>query len=225
MWKKWLAGPWKKVGLGLAVLLLADLLASALFIRSAYSTLDQHASPGPFDLAVVFFAGHPDKTHLAGADLPRLQYAAELFHAGTIAHIVCVGGARSWSRSGGARMMRDVLLRSGIPATRVLYDSTSFDSFSNWHNAHQIIRAHRWRTVAFITDPLHLIRLLDIAAAAAELDIAAAPPPHYARPDARTCLVLWQKTHHEWLAWTAAALLPAAIHQKILRYLRNKRLL
>jgi len=224
MLKKWLAGHWKKVGLVLAALLLADLLASALFIRSAYSTLEQHASPGPFDLAVVFFSGHPDEAHLQGAELPRLQYAAELFHAGTIGHIVCVGGARSWSRSG-ARMMRDVLLRSGIPAARVSYDSTSFDSFSNWRNARQIIRARRWRSVAFITDPLHLIRLLDIAAAATDLDITTAPPPHYARPDARTCLVLWQKTHHEWLAWTAAALLPAAIHQKILRYLRNKRLL
>ena len=56
MLKKWLAGHWKKVGLVLAALLLADLLASALFIRSAYSTLEQHASPGPFDLAVVFFS-------------------------------------------------------------------------------------------------------------------------------------------------------------------------
>ena len=65
----------------------------------------------------------------------------------------------------------------------------------------------------------------DIAAAATDLDITAAPPPPYAHHDARTCLVLWQKTHHEWLAWPAAALLPAATHQKILRYLRNKRLL
>ena len=226
MWKNCFDGRRRKqLLLVLSALLIADLLASALFIRSVYSTLYQYASPGPFDVAVVYFASHPDKAHLEGDDLLHLQYAAELFRTSAVEHIICVGGARSWTHRVGARMMRDFLIQSGIPAARVFYDSTSFDSFSNWHNARQIIRTHSWRKVAFISDPLHLARLLDIAASSTDLDIAAVPPPHYARPDTRTRFMLWKKTHHEWLAWAAAAILSPETHQKTLRYLRNKRLL
>lgn len=208
----------------LPVALVVDALATALFVHFGYQTLQERSAAGPFDVAVVFFSGHPDTDQLDDDDVRHLEHAAHLFRVRAARHIVCVGGARTWTERVGARMMRRFLLRAGLPPERVFHDSTSFDSRSNWREACRIIRSHGWRRIALVSSPLHLVRLLDLTAAE-ELRISVAVPPRYQRRGAGMLLPLWMAAHREALAWVAMAVLPTDTYREALRWLRNKRVI
>ncbi len=208
----------------LTAALVADALATALFVHLGYQSLQEHTSAGSFDAAVVFFSGHPDTDHLDDDDVRHLEHAAHLFRVGAARHIVCVGGSRSWTERVGARMMRDFLLRAGLPAARVLHDSTSFDSRSNWREARRIIRAHQWTRIALVSTPLHLLRLLELAADET-MDISVAVLPRYQRRGLGMLLPLWVAAHREALAWLAMAVLRADTYREALRWLRNARVI
>ena len=202
-------------------MLALDLAGSALYIYNAYRFNEQLSlAAHSVDAAVVFYASDPKSDRVAGRDVVNLRHAADLFRRRVVRHVVCVGGARSYTERVGARMMRQFLLQEGLTPDRVLADSTSFDTHTNWHNARRMANEQGWRSVALVSDPLHLYRITDIARGD-DLSLSTSFSPIYREFDARLLLWSWMRVHREIVARAASSLLPRDLHREIVRWLRN----
>ena len=221
---------WKKGCLMLALLVGLDLVGVTLLAAGAYRTVRQYKPAGPVDAAIVFFGGEPDLKLLA-VDVDKLDHAVRLLAEGKVRNVLCVGGSRPYTTRVGARMMRSNLLRRGLPPDRILADSTSFDSRSNWHSARTIAAERGWGSVVLLSRPLHLMRLLSESEGTPQLEVFATFSPSWDNPGISTATglatatALWRYAHFEALAWTAAALLPPETYRRVLRYLRDRRLI
>ena len=173
------------------------------------------------DAAVVFFGDH-DRHYMPGREtLRRLDHALELYREGMIDNLICVGGISLVKKRGvsGSYMMRDYLIRKGVPGSRVMYDSVSYDSFSNWEEARRMLVSNGWKTVTLISSPFHLYRLSGIVDADG-LVLSFSPYSRECKVSLTAFMYQRQWIHHEWIAYAALKLLPEQYYRKLLRMIR-----
>ncbi len=108
--------------------------------------------------AIVFYL--PDDQVLAR----YLHEAAQLYRAGRIGQIVCVGGARPARDYFGAAQMARQLLAQGLPADALRCgDRRSDDSVSNLQAARSQLTPDDFEHAVMVTDALHAARLRHLA--------------------------------------------------------------
>jgi uncharacterized SAM-binding protein YcdF (DUF218 family) len=148
-------------------ILLADVvLASAVAWRAERRALKTFWS-GNIDAAIIFYGSD-------GADTDaRIDTAIAAWRSGRVRALIFVGGCRPGRTVSGAAMMAAAAERQGVAPAAVFADVGSYSTQTNLAGAIEIMRTHGLRTVAFVSDPLHLERIQRLAKSNAALNSAA----------------------------------------------------
>lgn len=140
-------------------------LASYLALRSlewSYPPREQR----PRDIeAIVILAGyvrpadgvgrHPE---LGEDTLYRCLQGAELYHQGQPRPVLVSGGTVEDAKPTCAPLMRDFLVRMGVPATDILVEDHSQTTWENAVESHKILEQRGIRKILLVTDAAHLLR-------------------------------------------------------------------
>jgi uncharacterized SAM-binding protein YcdF (DUF218 family) len=128
---------------------------------------------GPADAAIVLGAAVPT----AGPSpvyVERINHAVELYRSGAVKYLIMTGGKGLGERVAEADAGRDKAIADGVPADAILTETQSRDTRGNLANAKPIVTAHAFDKVLIVSDPLHMMRAMQMAA---EVGLDAAPSP------------------------------------------------
>lgn len=144
--------PLRSLSMLIAALVLAGAAATAALVIDGVTD-----EPGTSDVAVVLGNrvepdGRPSPRLLA-----RLDRALELYREGQAEALIVSGGT---GREGfdEARVMRDYLVKRGVPASAVTMDSVGVDTRATAVNAAAIMRAKGWRSATVVSQYFHVPR-------------------------------------------------------------------
>jgi uncharacterized SAM-binding protein YcdF (DUF218 family) len=157
------AGRWLAVA-GLMLLLLwcwqpaAILFAGTLERRYPQETLPRKNVEAIVVLSSGFYAPNPPRPFTVPGfrTYLRCRYAAWLYQNGWELPVVVSGG-----RSGGrilAEIMRDTLVKEGVPSNRIWLESESQSTMENAQYTARMLHARNIRRIALVTEALHMPR-------------------------------------------------------------------
>jgi uncharacterized SAM-binding protein YcdF (DUF218 family) len=170
MW--WRRSRWVPIPLSLALMVL--LLASNSWIaNSLVKSLEWQQIPAkalPTADAIVILGGATKSTFppRPGVDLSeqgdRVLYGAQLYREGKAPVVIASGGRIFW-RGGGPSESADIakiLQTIGVPASAILQDPTSLNTYENAVNVKKILKEQGIRRVLLVTSAMHMPRSLRI---------------------------------------------------------------
>ena len=170
MW--WRRSRWVPIPLSLALMVL--LLASNSWIaNSLVKSLEWQQIPAkalPTADAIVILGGATKSTFppRPGVDLSeqgdRVLYGAQLYREGKAPVVIASGGRIFW-RGGGPSESADIakiLKTIGVPASAILQDPTSLNTYENAVNVKKIMKEQGIRRVLLVTSAMHMPRSLRI---------------------------------------------------------------
>ena len=171
MW--WRRSRWVPIPLSLALMVL--LLASNSWIaNSLVKSLEWQQIPAkalPTADAIVILGGATKSTFppRPGVDLSeqgdRVLYGAQLYREGKAPVVIASGGRIFW-RGGGPSESADIakiLQTIGVPASAILQDPTSLNTYENAVNVKKIMKEQGIRRVLLVTSAMHMPRSLRIS--------------------------------------------------------------
>lgn len=127
-------------------------------VHSAWTVLaGVNAKPRPGDVAVVLGT----RVERSGAPSlrlrERLDRAIELFQTGIVKNVIVSGGL---GREGHeeADVMRDYLLRRGVPSEKIFVDRNGYDTYETASSTKAILDAHSFKSVVVVSHYYHLPR-------------------------------------------------------------------
>jgi len=96
---------------------------------------------------------------LQGDGIFRAPHAAELFIAGYAPLVAIVGNAtdRTYG-SFPSSMVRDELIRLGVPKNKILFEETAPHTRGEAERAMDMAKEHAWRSILIVTSPHHQYR-------------------------------------------------------------------
>lgn len=158
------------IGLGIvvAVPVLLALGFGASVLRYAAMSDD-----GPADAAIVLGAA-VRTTGPSPVYVERINHAVELYRAGAVKYIIMTGGKGLGERMTEADAGRDQAIAAGVPADAILTETLSRDTKENLENVRPIVAAYGIDRVLIVSDPLHMMRAMQIAS---DAGLDAAPSP------------------------------------------------
>ena len=116
----------------------------------------------PADAVVVLGAAQYD-----GVPSPvfraRLDHALTIFRRGGTRYFVVTGGRAPGDRFTEAQTARAYAIAHGVPAERILDESTGRDTVESLTNVTAVFRAHDLHSAIFVSDRTHMLRVLRIA--------------------------------------------------------------
>jgi uncharacterized SAM-binding protein YcdF (DUF218 family) len=95
----------------------------------------------------------------------RLEAARYIFTQGKVDYIVTTGGLGTQPPAESV-VMRDYLIKQGIPKDRILMEDQSTSTLENLANAKRIMVEQGWEDAIVVTHGYHLHRALDMASSA-----------------------------------------------------------
>src|ERR671932_1014371 len=168
MW--WRRSRWVPIPISLALMVL--LLASNSWIaNSLVKSLEWQQIPAkalPSADAIVILGGATKSAFppRPGVDLSeqgaRVLYGAQLYREGKAPVVIASGGRIDW-RSGGPSESADIakiLQTIGVPASAILQDPTSLNTYENAVNVKKIMKEQGIRRVLLVTSAMHMPRSL-----------------------------------------------------------------
>ena len=202
----------------LTVILTVDIVAASYYYNLTENYF-LNAAQDTADVGVVFFAGFTGNHGLNADCIRSLKKTITLFRTGKIRNILCLGGARIKSGFFGAKLMKNYLVKNSIPAEKIIVDYYSYDTSTNIAIACKYIRHNQWEKVMLVSSNLHLYRINKL------LDICKGGRFYYPHmPDKIEGISdlwdAWKAVHHEWLAYTAAAIIPRPAYDALLSWIR-----
>lgn len=194
-----LARRWARTGTVLVLLSLAGLwlLAAPAVSDALRLDLERQYPAVPLDdvpraEAIVVLGGGIDPPHSNNPhpDLndasDRYWHAFRLWRAGKAPEIVISGGAMPWqdARSSEADAAVRFLVDLGVPARRVIVESSSLNTRQNANLSANVLRARGANRILLVTSALHMRRAralfedqgLDVVPAAADHEVGNDPP-------------------------------------------------
>jgi uncharacterized SAM-binding protein YcdF (DUF218 family) len=204
-------------------LIIIDLLCCLFYAR--YVIYTERVTYIPQAKAAVVLMGdfNDVKTGLGKQTIRRLNYTIDLHRSGYMEYILCVGGARPKLDLYGSEMMRRYLIDNGVPDKVIFKEDRSYDTYTNWIEAEQIIRENNWDSVFVISSPFHIFRARKIITQHApenlilyflSFDYSTVEPK-------ATLFELIGRIHYEWASW-AIQCLPPDMYNRLIRYLRHQ---
>jgi uncharacterized SAM-binding protein YcdF (DUF218 family) len=116
----------------------------------------------PVDAIVVLGAaqydGRPSAVFAA-----RLDHAVALYHEGLAPYLVVTGGRRPGDRLTEAETARRYARARGVPAHAILAEDEGRDTASSIRGVSRVLRDHDLRSALFVSDRMHMLRVLRIA--------------------------------------------------------------
>lgn len=94
----------------------------------------------------------------------RVFYGAQLYREGKAPVVIASGGRIAWRGGGPSESadMAEILKTLGVPASAILQDPTSLNTYQNAVNVRQIIKERGIRTILLVTSAMHMPRSLQI---------------------------------------------------------------
>ena len=112
--------------------------------------------PRPADAIVVFAGGVGESAKAGGGTPERLKEAVELYKAGRAPYLIFSSGyAYSFLE---AQQMRAQAIGQGVPASAIVLEEHSVNTFQNVTFVNEILREHHWRTILLVSSPYHMRR-------------------------------------------------------------------
>lgn len=142
------------------LVVLADILAVYVYYNQVVFFVSNQSEIQKGDAGIVFFGDYNDHLNSLGSDSKKRAYRAiELYRIKAISKVVCVGGYyyRFWK--GKPHMMKKFLIENQVSPNDIIYDSTSYNTFTNWQEALKIINHCQFDTVIAVSSPLHIFRI------------------------------------------------------------------
>lgn len=130
-----------------------------LVYRTGNETLpaDVHA-----DAAVVLGAAAWDKRP-SPVFQERINHAITLYQSGRVDKLVFTGGTPKKGFMTEAEVGRRYAIKQGVPPNRILFESTSRNTYENLLNIRPLLRANDIDTIIIVSDPYHTARAAVIA--------------------------------------------------------------
>jgi uncharacterized SAM-binding protein YcdF (DUF218 family) len=148
--------------------------------------VDDSTGRGPADAIVVLGAaqydGRPSPVFQA-----RLDHAIELWQAGRAPLLVTTGGRQEGDRTTEAATGRAYAIAKGVPAAAILIEDLGRSTQESLDAVAGILRAHGARNAIFVSDRMHMLRVMRMAK---DLGIGAYASP---APDSPTDASLEQR--------------------------------
>ena len=116
----------------------------------------------PADAIVVLGAAHYEETPSA-VFAARLDHAIALYKAGLARFLVTTGGRAPGDILSEAEAARMYAERHGVPAAAILSEDLGRDTLSSLRNVRKLMAAHGLDIAVFVSDRLHMLRVLRIA--------------------------------------------------------------
>ncbi len=130
-------------------------------------------SDGPADAAVVLGAA-VWTTDVSPVFRERINHAINLYQKGRVKKLIFTGGQGNPNEPTEAAAARDYALQSGVPASDILLENKSHNTFENIKNAKKLADTHGIRKVLIVSDPLHMKRAMTMAQ---DVGLVAYPSP------------------------------------------------
>ncbi len=129
-----------------------------LLLHLAYLLLNGFQPPVlPADVAVVLGSKvQPDGLPSSGLQR-RLERAEQIYRTGNITAII-VSGGRGIEGYEEAGVMREILVKSGIPSDKIIVDRTGNNTRLTAIHTKEIMRTHGWRSIIAISQYYHVPR-------------------------------------------------------------------
>ncbi|MDP3459703.1 MAG: YdcF family protein [Hyphomonas sp.] len=184
----------------MSLLLLFDaVVLVTMIVKAETATSRTPEWKEPVDALVVFFdrPGH----------FERVETAIEAIQTGHARNVLMVGGCRPQTGRVGARDMSEFALQAGISPGQVHTGAGSYHTRSNLDEALEIAKDHGWASIAFVSDPLHLVRIRDMAASDKAL-ASLANGRAIASPYSGGSLTIVNRAHRELAYGAVSAVLP-----------------
>lgn len=211
----------KKVLYLVLLALLANLILSGSFIYYINTRMNVSSPPEKLDGIIVLFGNFsPDFKAPGNESIRRLNHAAEIHRRYNNAPILCVGGSRPDHMAKGAELMKEYLIDLGIAENLVFANADSYDTYTNWRDAKNVIKADNWQAVGVVSSAMHLYRFNKyIVKKNNNLTVFLLPHAVFQSVPLTSPIELWKTVQYEWASY-AAYLLPGALYAKLLNYLR-----
>jgi uncharacterized SAM-binding protein YcdF (DUF218 family) len=148
----------------LAVVLLGVVGAGVVVAYAAFRVWHQGESDErrDADAIVVLGAAHYDETPSA-VFAARLDHAIELYKAGIARYLVTTGGRAPGDVLSEADAARLYAERQGVPASAILSEDHGRDTLASLRNVSALFKAKGLTSAVFVSDRLHMLRVLRIA--------------------------------------------------------------
>ena len=182
-------------------------VAGTIFLAVLWLRADENRSAGSFTVAAVLHADVPPSLERTTRSLDT---AVELYRAGRVRTIACVGGNRRAAGLHAGDAMRAYLVARAVPPENVLVERESFDTRSNVHALRMMLGLAGAGPVAIIVYPSHEPRVrhyLRGSGVRAQFLPARAP-----RSTATLLYDSWISLNHEAVAWAAALMFSDALY-------------
>ena len=127
------------------------------------------------------------------------------------------GGAMAKKEFVGSREMRNYLIRNNINSEIIYYDSLSYDTISNWHEAQKIINRNHFENIIIISSPLHIYRIEKIV----NRNNTFFSTHTFNNKSISDYFSTYKNIHREWTALILTALLPEKNYLKLLYWYRS----
>jgi uncharacterized SAM-binding protein YcdF (DUF218 family) len=114
------------------------------------------------DAIVVLGAAHYEETPSA-VFAARLDHAIELYKAGFAKYLVTTGGRAPGDVLSEAAAARLYAERHGVPADAILSEDRGRDTLASLRNVATVFSDHGLTSAIFVSDRLHMLRVLRIA--------------------------------------------------------------
>lgn len=156
------------IALGWAILLISSSPWTALWLVSSLEQQHVPVGPLPSAAAIVVLGGgtKPALPPRPGVDLAeagdRVLYGAQLYQAGKAPWLVLSGGRIAWMGGGQSEAadMADLARRLGIPASAILLDTESFNTYQNAVNVRRILAEKGVQQFLLVTSAMHMPRAM-----------------------------------------------------------------
>ena len=140
-------------------LLVIDVTFSISYFYITCNFLSKYS--GQFYPTVVVFFHDVDvqgEYGLSSVSIQELDVVVNLYKSENVQEVICLGGCTKRHESG-SLLMKKYLESRGIVRDRIIRDSLSFDTYTNWEEARRIIRANNIQAVTLVSSPMHLYRI------------------------------------------------------------------
>lgn len=165
---------WALVVLAMLIVALVTVLGSVIWVRASTADHEYDVAGAPAaPVAIVFGAGISVTGDPTAALRVRLEDAAALYRAGKV-KVLLVSGDNGTTSHDEPTVMRNYLVRLGVPSSKVVLDYAGFDTWDTCVRAKRIFGVDR---ALVVTQQFHLSRAVFLCRQAG-IDADGAADPH-----------------------------------------------
>ena len=151
----------RRIAKTLSVILSAVILAAGLLAWRIYS-FGNTTSDARADAAVVLGAA-VWTNQVSPVFKERINHAINLYRRGQVRKLIFTGGQGNPGEPTESTAARDYALQNGIPASDILIEEKSHNTYENILYAKQVADTHGLNKVLIVSDPLHMKRAMAMA--------------------------------------------------------------